>query len=102
MLFAPIITTATNLSTTPLTLQSSEPIKIYSICISTAAGGAGGGTGETTTVTSADGNTTIFTTILSGRVFFNIDIPFIADAGLRITASGDDTQVTVTHSHPGV
>ena len=89
-----------NLTSTLTIAANAQSIYVYAILISNTADGAGA------TVTIADTTsspTTIIPIRFAHREFVKIDIPFIADKGLQLSAnlSGANFEVTVFYSNIG-
>ena len=88
--FAPRITTVS--AGTTADIADGEPIRVYGFMLSTTTGAI------IFTFANAAG-----TTLFTAKVEFEMavmNIPFLADAGLRVTAPANGTAV-IFHGHPG-
>lgn len=77
------------------TIESGDNFRVWGIVLAET-----GGTTRTVTITDTD-NTTLMSIRVTANTTVAIDIPFLADNGLKVVIPAADVTVTVFHSHPG-
>ncbi len=99
--FAAKVSGKTNFTTSDdtFTIESGESIRVYGIVLSNSASSAA----TIIRYTGRNGTEIIFDFYVGGGKVHPIDIKFIADQGLSIEATSNETSasVTVFHSHGG-
>lgn len=79
-----------------LTVQSGNPVYIYGIHLFNPSGSA-------VVFTVANGaGTTLWTVDVATLGHESIEVPFLADAGLKITSSATGTYAVVMHTNEGM
>ena len=84
------------MASSSLALESSNPITVYSVTFTNLTAGLASASMRTIT-----GNVLIASIRVQANSSLVVDIPFLADRGLRVVGSGSSLRITVCHSSSG-
>ena len=98
-LFAPKIESNAAMNTADFIIQSGNAVRVWGIFLSQSDTTNSNGTVLTASI--GDDSDKIWETTFNARSVKNIDIPFIADKGIRFSATTDNVRVTILYSNLG-